>query len=342
VVDSRFQRDLSSPIEERCFEVGAPDHGARLDAFLARRMAWRSRSRVQELIAAGRVTLEQGGEELERRSVAPPRASARLRAGAVVTVALDSAFVDAGEPAVDSPELEILHDDRWLLAVSKPAPMNLYPTRRHLAGSLTERVHRRHRALGLEGSPPSPCHRLDRETSGLVLFARDRDTRADLGRQFEVRSVEKTYLALVAGQPRDDEGVIDLPLGRDLSSRVEIKQGPRLDGGGLPSLTRWRVRERRGSACTLLELHPATGRQHQLRAHLAAIGHPILGDKLYLGGDDLFLASLDRELHSEELRAVGGAERLALHAWRIAFLHPATGERVTLEAPPPEPWWCIP
>jgi 23S rRNA pseudouridine1911/1915/1917 synthase len=230
------------------------------------------------------------------------------------------------------PRIEVVHEDAHLLAVNKPAPMNVCPTRRHLGGSLTELVHRRHRARGDTGSPPSPCHRLDRETSGVVLFARDRDTRADVGRQFEERTVEKTYLALVAGVPGDDEGVIDLPLGRDLASRVEIRQGPRAGGGGASARTRWKVRARFDSGDrALLELCPTTGRQHQLRAHLAAIGHPILGDVLYLGGDDLFLASLERPLTWLEIESLGGVAGLALHAWRLGLRHPATGARVTIE-----------
>ena len=136
------------------------------------------------------------------------------------------------------------------------------------------------------------------------------------------------------GLPLEDEGSIDLPLGRDLASRVEIKQGPRLDGGGLASRTRWRVLERtENHGRALVELRPETGRQHQLRAHLAAIGHPILGDKLYLGGDDLFLASLERELTPSELEALGGSDRLALHAWKLVFDHPES-HRLEVEARP--------
>lgn len=356
-----FQRDLSSAIEERRFEVGAPDDGRRLDAFLAARMAWRSRSRIQSLIAGARVSVAAPKAALPRAGspAAPVRSSTRVRAGDLVLVRLDSAFVDAGhgdagiagaerarggEALAVAPEIVILHEDEHLLAVEKPAQMNVYPTRRHLGGSLTELLHRRHRGLGLPGAPPSPCHRLDRETSGVVLYAKDRGTRAAIGRQFEDRTVEKTYLALVAGLPRGDEGSIDLPLGRDLASRVEIRQGVRRDGAGQPALTRWRVRARYpagagtpasrastwSAGCALLELRPETGRQHQLRAHLAAIGHPILGDKLYLGGDELFLASLERALRAEEVAALGGSERLALHAWRLALRHPATGERLEI------------
>jgi 23S rRNA pseudouridine1911/1915/1917 synthase len=335
-----FQRDLSSPIEERRFEVGAPDHGRRLDVFLAEKMSWRSRARIQELIVDGRVTVARRDDEVAvGRRQAKLRPNTRLRGGDGINVRLDSAFVDAGalgDAATPEVVLEIVYEDDLLLAVDKPPRMSLYPTRRHLEGSLTELVHRRHRALGLAGSPPSPCHRLDRETSGLLLFAKDRETRAHIGRQFEERTVEKTYLAMVKGLPEENEGVIDLPLGRDLSSRVEIKQGPRPDGGGLAARTRWRVLERHWERDrALLELRPETGRQHQLRAHLAAIGHPILGDRLYLGGDEVFLGSLDRELTASELQGLGGADRLELQAAALAIDHPAAG-RLRIEAPPPD------
>jgi 23S rRNA pseudouridine1911/1915/1917 synthase len=341
-----FQRDLSAPIEERRFDVGAPDHGRRLDVFLAERMSWRSRTRIQSLIEDDRVTLESG--RLEPRpsgGASRPRAGTRLRGGDRIVVRLDSAFVDAAAAAAGTDShgcmddgaarLDVLYEDDHLVAMNKPSGMNVYPTKRHLGGSLTELVHRRHRTLGGAGSPPSPCHRLDRETSGIVLFAKDRATRASVGRQFEERTVEKTYLALVAGIPTENDGVIDVPLGRDLASRVEIKQGPRLDGGGLAARTRWRTLDRFADARpsrSLLELRPETGRQHQLRAHLAAIGHAILGDKLYLGGDDLFLASLDRELKESERAQVGGFDRLALHAVALVIEHPGPGSRLRIEA----------
>jgi 23S rRNA pseudouridine1911/1915/1917 synthase len=193
-------------------------------------------------------------------------------------------------------------------------------------------VHERQRLEEGDSSyPPTLCHRLDRETSGLVLFARNRSARAEISRQFEELAVRKSYLALVEGELDEGEGTIRLPLGRDPRSRVEIKKGVRKDLDGRPAVTAWRVRQRL-SGRTLVELHPRTGRQHQLRAHLAAIGHPIVGDKLYHGGDDLFLRSLEGDLSPEDLASLGH-DRQALHAWRLGLQHPATGEPLDLEAP---------
>jgi RluA family pseudouridine synthase len=318
---------MSSARQELRFEVGAPDQGVRLDAFLAERLSWRSRSEVQDLIAGDRVAVA-GAAPATR-----VRAALRLVAGSEVLVSLDAAFAEAAardgaEQLPDANEaVEVVFEDDDLLAVNKPPEVSLYPTRRHRTGSLIELVHRaRSRRMG---APPSPCHRLDRDTSGLLLFAKNLPARAHLGRQFEERTVRKTYLAVVAGSIGDECGEIDLSLGRDPSSRVEIRMAPR--AGGRPARTRWKVIFR-GVGRTLVELSPESGRQHQLRAHLAAIGHPILGDKLYLGGDALFLASLERELTAEEIASLGHG-RQALHAWRLELEHPRDGHGVVVEAP---------
>ncbi|MDX1383416.1 MAG: RluA family pseudouridine synthase [Thermoanaerobaculia bacterium] len=334
--EKRFQRDLSAARDERRFEVGRPHHGGRLDVFLRHGMPWASRGRIRECIAAGRVRIE-AGRDPQPGAVGVARPGTRVRRGQVVVVALDAPFL-SGPEVVATEDVPVVFEDDVLLAVSKPPAVSLYPSPRHRAGCLLEQLHRRHRRLGRAGRPPSPCHRLDRETSGLILFAKEREARVELGRQFEARSVAKGYLAWVLGLPENDEGRIDLPLGPDAASRVHIRRAPVAAGEGQSALTRWRVLRRvasppEGPARSLLELRPETGRQHQLRVHLAAIGHPILGDRLYLGGDRLFLASLERDLDAEELAELG-APRLCLHSWRLAVRHPLTGERLVLEAPP--------
>ena len=324
----RGQRDLSLPVEEWRLEVGAPDAGSRLDEFLARRLRWRSRASWRRMIESGRVEL------LPFKNSGPPigrlRAGLRLRTGQEAVVRLDAAHVGAPD-ACDEHELSIVFEDELLLAVSKPPHLSVYPTRRHRGGSLIQRVHARQRRRDGEGGyPPTLCHRIDRETSGLVLFARSRAARACLSDQFERRAVEKTYLALVLGEPPEESGRIEQPLGRVPGSPVEIKIG--VLASGRPAVTRWRVARRLGGR-TLLEVTPETGRQHQIRVHLAALGHPLVGDKLYLGGDDFFLRWLDGEASADEL-AILGLDRHALHAWRLTLDHPASEERITLEAPP--------
>ncbi len=327
----RGQRDLSLPVQEWRLEVGAPEAGSRLDDFLARRLRWRSRASWHRLIEGGRVTL------LPHKNHGPPvarlRPGLRLRAGQEAVVRLDAPHVAAGEDCEELPDAAVVFEDELLLAVSKPPHLNVYPTRRHRGGSLIQRLHARQRGRApAAGYPPTPCHRIDRETSGLVLFARTRAARAALGEQFERRSVEKSYLAVVVGEPQADAGRIELPLGPDGASPVDIKMGVLEPPAGRPAVTRWRVARRLGSRA-VLEVTPETGRQHQIRVHLAAIGHPIVGDKLYLGGDELFLRWLAGEAAPEELAALG-LDRHALHSWRLTFDHPASGERITLEAPP--------
>lgn len=332
--EPRGQRDLSLPVQEWRLEVGAPDAGARLDEFLARRLRWRSRASWRRLIEGGRVELRPF------KSAGPPvgrlRAGLRLRAGQEVVVRLDAPHVGAETAPAEraTAEIPIVFEDDLLLAVSKPPHLNVYPTRRHRGGSLIQRVHARERRKDTPGGyPPTLCHRLDRETSGLVLFARSRAARAALSDQFEHRRVEKTYLAVVVGEPVEESGRIELPLGRDERSPVEIKTGVVASPAGRPAATRWRVARRLGGRA-LLEVTPETGRQHQIRVHLAALGHPLVGDKLYLGGDKLFLRWLAGEAAADELAALG-LDRHALHAWRLTLDHPGSGERVTLEAPPP-------
>ncbi len=327
----RSQRDMSAEVHEYRFEVGRPDHGRRLDGFLAERLSWRSRTRVRAAIEGACVEVLPF-KDPQQAQVGRLRAGLRLRAGQEVVVRLPSPLAEAGDTnSSELPDVPILFEDEHLLAVSKPPCVNVYPTRRHRAGSLIEWVHRRHQEEAKGGPLPTPCHRLDRETSGLLLFAKGRAARDGVQRQFEERSVRKLYLARVSGSPSSDSGRIDWPIEPDDESPVEIRQRARPGGGGKPALTLWKVRER-SSEASLIELELCTGRQHQLRVHLAALGHPILGDKLYLGGDDIFLRSLTEELTEDDADALV-LPRQALHAWRLAIEHPVGADALELEAP---------
>lgn len=336
--ERRFQRDMSARIQEYRFETGAPEAGERVDAFLARRISWRSRSQIRRLIERQRVTLEAGRSELATPA-SEVRPSTRLRAGQEVVLRIDlspdgtSDGATGGEEA-DGPE--VVWEDERVVAVDKPSGVSIYPTRRHRHGSLIEAVHRRARREHPDGHPPSPCHRLDRETSGVVLFAKDPEARAHLGQQFEDRVVGKVYWAIVRGVPSRRSGVVEAALASDPESVVELRQGlrpPPPAGDGKEATTAWRV-ERAAGDRALLRLEPRTGRPHQLRVHCLALGHPILGDKLYLGGDEIFLRSLEGELPAEDL-AVLGHHRLALHAGELSFLHPESGARVVARSPLP-------
>ena len=218
------------------------------------------------------------------------------------------------EPSTARPEaipLDILYEDADLIAVNKPPGMTVHPAPGHPASTLVNALLAHCPDLsGIGGvRRPGIVHRLDRDTSGVILVAKNDAAHLALARQLKERTVEKTYLALVEGTPKPPRGVIDAPLARDPRRRERMAV---LEGGREAS-TSYRVVER-FSGVSLLEVKPRTGRTHQIRVHFAAIGHPIVGDVVY-GKRSSLLA------------------RQFLHAWRIAFDHPRTGERLTLEAP---------
>ncbi len=330
----RGQRDLSLPYVEHRFEAGEPDHGIRLDQFLAARISWRSRAGIRSFIEEGWVEV-CSGKDPQQAPIGAIRHGLKLRTGQEVilrTPAPQAAAEEVEDSGQQSASLECLFEDDWVVAVNKPPQVSVHPSHGHLTGSLIHWIHLRHRRLFPESAHvPTLCHRLDRETSGVMLCAKDPLSRTRIGRQFEARKIQKAYLACVAGEMKEDEGEIDLPLGKSLLSKVRLKMSVRHDSDGQPSCTRWRVRKRHLGE-TLVELFPQTGRQHQLRVHLAAIGHPILGDKLYFGGEDVFLRHLQGEL-TEEDRQMLRFDRQALHAWRLELEHPMTGRPQILEAP---------
>ena len=343
----RGQRDLSSPFTEHLYVVGEPEHGMRLDAFIAARVKWRSREGSRHFFADQMVNVLPGSDP-QQAQVGGIRRGLKLRAGQEVVLRTPAPKPppNAPDPKVEAEGLECVFEDEWLVAVNKPPGISVHPSKGHLTGSLIHLVHERHRRLYPDSDQmPTLCHRLDRETSGVMLCAKDQLSRTRIGRQFEARTVKKTYLALVEGNLADDSGVIDLPIGKALESAVMLRMGIRPDDQGLPSLTEWEVRERvstveqsnkTGNSShglrTLVELRPKTGRTHQLRVHLEAIGHPIVGDKIYLGGDDVFIKHVSEGLTADDLAALG-LERQALHAWKLELEHPMTGKRVELEAP---------
>jgi 23S rRNA pseudouridine1911/1915/1917 synthase len=274
----------------------------RLDAVVAR-MTGQARADVQRAIAAGKVHVD--GE--------PRPKSFPLRGGERVTIEIEG---DA-PLAPEGPVVPIRYEDEFLAVIVKPPGVLSHPTAGRRSGTLVNRLLGMGLPLAPAGGPlrPGIVHRLDAGTSGLMVVAKTNAAAEALRRVFRAHTVDRAYLALVRGTVANDSFAVDAPLGRRAAKIVvDATEGRRAE-------TRFVVRERLGRG-TLLEALPRTGRTHQIRVHLAAIGHPILGDRRYGGGgDDARRAGLDRPF---------------LHAWRLSFVHPLTGARIELEEDLPE------
>ncbi len=292
------------------FPVGPKDRGKRLDLYLKERIPGLSRARLQRAIRT-RVFLSWD---------ATPRPSTPVRPGGEVRIGHDAVHEDLLEI-----EIPIIARGEGWLAVDKPAGIPVHPVNRIVENSLIRILRRQEDNENLR-----LVHRLDRETSGILLIATDPETARFLARAFERGRVRKEYLAIVAGEPTDDHGVIDSPIGAAERSRVFVRR--QTTESGQHARTEWRVVLRFGHR-TLLRIHPRTGRRHQIRVHLASIGHPVLGDPLYGRPDadylDMVSGARDRRTESD------GPKRQLLHASRLEFPDPSRHGTTVIESPLP-------
>ncbi len=312
------------PGDEVSLAVGPEDAGARLDVFLAREFPESSRSHLARVIAQGAVRVDG----------VTARSSVKLRPGAVVVFTVPAPPREG--PAAEEIPLSFLHVDETLAVIDKPAGMVVHPAKGNwkgtLAGALKWHLERADEAgggLSTAGGPTRPgiVHRLDRDTSGVIVVARTEAAHHALARQFERRSVGKTYLAITQGQPRFDADEIDLPIGIHPYQRE--KMAIRRDHAtSREAVTRYEVLERFRSGA-LVRVTPRTGRTHQIRVHLAAVGAPVLCDGLYSGRSVIEPGFLGLPPGPPLL------ERQALHAAALELDHPATGARSRFEAPVP-------
>jgi 23S rRNA pseudouridine1911/1915/1917 synthase len=290
--------------------VPAECGGWRLDHFLKRRIGRLSRTKIQAII----------GEQISFSDGRTVRPASAVRAGETIRLRRPAPV----EPPVPR-DFGILYQDESVLVIDKPAGLPMHTTAKFWRNTLTAVLRERYPDEQME-----MAHRIDRETSGVLLIARGRDVASFLTRAFARRAVDKTYLALVKGHP-PDQGRIERPL-KLLDTRSHVMMGVAADG--LPAVTTYQVL-RRFADHALCAAHPETGRQHQIRVHFQSIGHPIVGDKLYGASEELFMRSCDQGVTPELLAVFDGLPRHALHAHRLTFPHPVRREPVTVESPLP-------
>ena len=302
-------------METVTFKISADEAGTRLDAFLASQIEGWSRARLQRLI-------ENEDVLVNGKSSKP---SYKLREHDEVEVELIAPAADAFAPE-DIP-VEIVYEDDTLVVVNKAAGLVVHPAAGTPSGTLANALayHFQHLPGGGTGVRPGLVHRLDRDTSGLLVVAKTESALEHLSDQFRDRTVYKSYVALVHGRLAASSGKIDQPLARDPSNRTRMA----VVRGGRNALTLYRVR-RGFDRFTLLDVELKTGRTHQIRVHLAWLKHPVVGD-------DTYGAGRDNTIQDARLRArVRSLNRQFLHAEKLGFTHPKTGEWVKFESPLPQ------
>ena len=315
----------SHPMSENLFKQGKlfslqvtkKDQGKRLDQFLSETDLNLSRSQAKLLIQTHHILLNQK----------PAKASARVKTGDRISGSLPEP-----EPLSLKPEplpLTILYEDPSIIVIDKPPGMVVHPAYGNPSGTLVNALLYHCKDLaGINGVlRPGIVHRLDKDTSGVMVVAKEEEAFHHLTKQFRNRTVEKVYLAIVYGRFGQNEGLIDSAIGRHPSERKRMSTRTKR---GREAITRWKKVEEFDS-CTLLEIFPRTGRTHQIRVHLSSIGHPVLGDPLY------GRKGRPGAIHDPVLKeCVKRLNRQALHARRLGFTHPRTEERMQFVSPLPQ------
>lgn len=299
--------------ESLTFKIGPDDTGVRLDAFLASQIKGWSRARLQRLI--------ENEDVLVNGKLSKP--SYKLREHDDVEVELIAAATTSFAP--EAIPIEIVYEDETLVVVNKPAGLVVHPAAGIHSGTLANALAYHFQQLPSAGGVrPGVVHRLDRDTSGLLVIAKTEAALENLADQFRARSVYKSYVALVHGRLATDSGRVDQPLARDPANRTRMA----VVRGGRSALSLYRV-NRRFNRFTLLDVELKTGRTHQIRVHLAWLKHPVVGDETYGGGRDNTIQNAKLRAH---IRNLG---RQFLHAEKLAFTHPETDERVEFHSPLP-------
>ena len=288
--------------------------GERVASFLARMSAEEdeplSRSSAAKLCEDGRVTV--GGKSVKKNYI--------LREGESVVVVRPEPLPDEVVP--ENIPLDVIYEDADIIVVNKPSGMVVHPAPGNMTGTLVSALlyHCGSSLSGIGGvQRPGIVHRIDKDTSGLLVVAKNDNAHRSLSEQIALHTAYRRYMALCVGSPREDSGTVDAPIGRHPVDRKRMA----IVGGGREAVTHWTVTERFHGK-SLIECKLETGRTHQIRVHMSSIGHPVLGDSVY-GGDKCRAAK-------EHAKYLSGQ---ALHAYRLELDHPRTGERMSFEAPLP-------
>jgi 23S rRNA pseudouridine1911/1915/1917 synthase len=298
-------------------QITTKDQGRRLDQFLSETHLNLSRSQAKRLIEKKFILLNKG----------PTKPSAHVKPGDIISGNLPKPKSLSLKP--EPIPLTILYEDSSIIVIDKPSGMVVHPAYGNPSGTLVNALlHHCKDLAGINGVlRPGIVHRLDKDTSGVMVVAKDDEAYHQLTKQFKNRTVEKVYLAIAYGRFGQDEGSIDSAIGRHPSERKRMSTKTKK---GRPAITLWKVIER-FDGFTLLEILPRTGRTHQIRVHLSSMGHPLLGDPLY--GRKGRLGAIHDSVLRECLEKM---DRQSLHAQRLEFNHPRTGERIQFVSPIPQ------
>lgn len=303
-------------MEYLTFQASETDTGKRLDAFLSEKIHDWSRVRLQKVVADGDVSVNE----------TQAKSSYKVRAADRIEIELPEPVIKTFEPE-DIP-LDIVFEDEFLAVINKPAGMVVHPGAGVSAGTLANAV-AFHFKLQVENAKfenrVGIVHRLDKDTSGLIVIAKTEEIHEQLSEQFKNREVFKSYVALVHGEIAEKSGQINQPIAREKHNRTKMA----IRTHGRAALSLWQIRKRY-ERFTSLNVEIKTGRTHQIRVHLAHINHPVVGDETYNGGRD-------NNMKDDAVRvAIKDLGRFFLHAERLSFTHPKTAERLDFYAPLPE------
>jgi 23S rRNA pseudouridine1911/1915/1917 synthase len=314
-------------VEKEFFRRVSPRmKGTRLDQYITQSGIGLTRSQVEKLIHEGRVQVN---------GVVVRKPGYRVKPGDEVYAEFE---LQMNHPMVAQPELElsILYEDEDLVLIDKPVGMVVHPARGNFTGTLVNALLGRYAQLPTSSDRirPGIVHRLDKDTSGVMVVAKSERGLRSLYRQIETKTARREYLAVVWGVPPHRQGTVEAPIGRHPIHRTRMAVTPL---HSKPAITHYEVREVFGGVASLLRVQLETGRTHQIRVHMEYLGHPVVGDPTYGGRETRKIFRVVDSRHLDVVRRVLGImDRQALHAWRLTLEHPATGRVMTFEAPLPE------